>query len=113
MATVYGPWVTNEYNFRAILDYSTKSAEDRVYAYLTGRSQSVQTTINYGKSVLEYTEDGSNFYNMANVYPSSLGYGQTVTTPVPKTGGRACTVATAQSTSSTGSALRVPRALTT
>lgn len=78
MATVYGPWVTNEYNFRAILDYSTSVAADKVYVYLTGRSQSSQATINYGKSVLEYTEDGSNFYNMANVYPSSLGYGQTV-----------------------------------
>ena len=79
MATVYGPWVTNEYNFRAILDYSTSQAADKVYVYLTGRSQSAQTTINYGKSVLEYTEDGSNFTNMANVYPSALGYGQTVT----------------------------------
>lgn len=79
MATVYGPWVTNEYNFRAILDYSTSTAADKVYVYLTGRSQSAQTTINYGKSVLEYTEDGSNFSSMANVYPSKLGYGQTVT----------------------------------
>lgn len=79
MATVYGPWVTSEYNFRAILDYSTSTAADRVYVYLTGRSQSGQAVINYGKSILEYTEDGSNFYNMANVYPSSLGYGQTVT----------------------------------
>lgn len=79
MATVYGPWVTNEYNFRAILDYSTSTAADRVYVYLTGRSQSGQATINYGKSVIEYTEDGSNFYNMSNVYPSALGYGQTVT----------------------------------
>lgn len=79
MATVYGPWVTNEYNFRAILDYSTSTAADKVYVYLTGRSQSAQATINYGKSVLEYTEDGSNFSNMANVYPSKLGYGQTVT----------------------------------
>lgn len=79
MATVYGPWVTNEYNFRAILDYSTSTAADRVYVYLTGRSQSGQAVINYGKSVLEYTEDGSNFSNMANVYPSALGYGQTVT----------------------------------
>lgn len=79
MATVYGPWVTSEYNFRAILDYSTDTAADKVYVYLTGRSQSGQAAINYGKSVIEYTEDGSNFYNMANVYPSSLGYGQTVT----------------------------------
>lgn len=79
MATVYGPWVTNEYNFRAILDYSTSTAADKVYVYLTGRSQSGQATINYGKSVIEYTEDGSNFSNMANVYPSALGYGQTVT----------------------------------
>lgn len=79
MATVYGPWVTNEYNFRAILDYSTSQVADKVYVYLTGRSQSSQATINYGKSVLEYTEDGSNFSNMANVYPSKLGYGQTVT----------------------------------
>lgn len=79
MATVYGPWVTSEYNFRAILDYSTSTAADRVYVYLTGRSQSGQAVINYGKSILEYTEDGSNFYNMANVYPSALGYGQTVT----------------------------------
>lgn len=79
MATVYGPWVTSEYNFRAILDYSTSTAADKVHVYLTGRSQSGQAVINYGKSVLEYTEDGSNFYNMANVYPSSLGYGQTVT----------------------------------
>nr|DAF04098.1 MAG TPA: FN3 [Caudoviricetes sp.] len=78
MATVYGPWVTNEYNFRAILDYSTSVAADKVYVYLTGRSQSGQAVINYGKSVLEYTEDGSNFTNMANVYPSALGYGQTV-----------------------------------
>lgn len=79
MATVYGPWVTNEYNFRAILDYSTSVAADKVYVYLTGRSQSGQAVINYGKSVLEYTEDGSNFSSMANVYPSALGYGQTVT----------------------------------
>lgn len=79
MATVYGPWVTNEYNFRAILDYSTSTAADKVYVYLTGRSQSGQAVINYGKSILEYTEDGSNFTNMANVYPSSLGYGQTAT----------------------------------
>ena len=79
MATVYGPWVTNEYNFRAILDYSTSTAADKVYVSMTGRSQSGQAVINYGKSVLEYTEDGSNFYNMANVYPSALGYGQTVT----------------------------------
>ena len=79
MATVFGPWVTSEYNFRAILDYSTSTAADKVYVYLTGRSQSAQTTINYGKSVLEYTEDGSNFSSMANVYPSKLGYGQTVT----------------------------------
>lgn len=79
MATVYGPWVTNEYNFRAILDYSTDTQADRVNVYMTGRSQSGQAVINYGKSVLEYTEDGSNFYNMANVYPSKLGYGQTVT----------------------------------
>ena len=79
MATVYGPWVTNEYNFRAILDYSTSVAADKVYVYLTGRSQSGQAVINYGKSVLEYTEDGSNFSNMANVYPSALGYGQTAT----------------------------------
>lgn len=78
MATVYGPWVTNEYNFRAILDYSTSQAADKVYVYLTGRSQSGQAVINYGKSVLEYTEDGSNFTNMADVYPSALGYGQTV-----------------------------------
>lgn len=79
MATVYGPWVTNEYNFRAILDYSTDTQADRVNVYLTGRSQSGQAVINYGKSVLEYTEDGSNFTNLANVYPSKLGYGQTVT----------------------------------
>lgn len=79
MATVYGPWVTNEYNFRAILDYSTETKADRVNVWLTGRSQSGQAVINYGKSVLEYTEDGSNFTNMANVYPSELGYGQTVT----------------------------------
>lgn len=79
MATVYGPWVTNEYNFRAILDYSTETKADRVDVWLTGRSQSGQAVINYGKSVLEYTEDGSNFTNLANVYPSSLGYGQTVT----------------------------------
>lgn len=79
MSTVYGPWVTNEYNFRAILDYSTSTAADKVYVYLTGRSQSGQAVINYGKSVLEHTEDGSNFTNMADVYPSSLGYGQTAT----------------------------------
>lgn len=79
MATVYGPWVINEYNFRAILDYSTDTQADRVNVYLTGRSQSGQAVINYGKSVLEYTEDGSNFTNLANVYPSKLGYGQTVT----------------------------------
>ena len=79
MATVYGPWVTNEYNFRAILDYSAETKADRVNVWLTGRSQSGQAVINYGKSVLEYTEDGSNFTNMANVYPSALGYGQTVT----------------------------------
>lgn len=79
MATVYGPWVINEFNFRAILDYSTDTQADRVNVYLTGRSQSGQAVINYGKSVLEYTEDGSNFTNLANVYPSKLGYGQTVT----------------------------------
>lgn len=79
MATVYGPWVINEFNFRAILDYSTDTQADRVNVYLTGRSQSGQAVINYGKSVLEYTEDGSNFTNIANVYPSKLGYGQTVT----------------------------------
>ena len=79
MATVYGPWVINEYNFRAILDYSTDTQADRVNVYLTGRSQSGQAVINYGKSVLEYTEDGSNFTNLANVYPSKLGYGQTAT----------------------------------
>lgn len=79
MATVYGPWVINEYNFRAILDYSTSTQADRVNVSLVGRSQSGQAVINYGKSVLEYTEDGSNFTNMANVYPSKLGYGQTVT----------------------------------
>ena len=79
MATIYGPWVINEYNFRAILDYSTETKADRVNVSLTGRSQSGQAVINYGKSVLEYTEDGSNFTNMANVYPSKLGYGQTVT----------------------------------
>lgn len=79
MATVYGPWVINEFNFRAILDYSTDTQADRVNVYLIGRSQSGQAVINYGKSILEYTEDGSNFYNMANVYPSKLGYGQTVT----------------------------------
>lgn len=79
MATVYGPWVINEFNFRAILDYSTDTQSDRVNVYLTGRSQSGQAVINYGKSILEYTEDGSNFYNLANVYPSKLGYGQTVT----------------------------------
>ena len=79
MATVYGPWVINEFNFRAILDYSTDTQADRVNVYLTGRSQSGQAVINYGKSVLEWTEDGSNFTNLANVYPSKLGYGQTVT----------------------------------
>lgn len=79
MATVYGPWVINEYNFRAILDYSTDMQADRVNVYLTGRSQSGQAVINYGKSVLEWTEDGSNFTNLANVYPSKLGYGQTAT----------------------------------
>lgn len=79
MATVYGPWVINEFNFRAILDYSTDTQADRVNVYLTGRSQSGQAVINYGKSVLEYTEDGSNFTNLANVYPSKLGYGQTAT----------------------------------
>lgn len=79
MATVYGPWVINEFNFRSILDYSTDTQADRVNVYLTGRSQSGQAVINYGKSVLEYTEDGSNFTNLANVYPSKLGYGQTVT----------------------------------
>lgn len=79
MATVYGPWVINEFNFRAILDYSTDTQSDRVNVYLTGRSQSGQAVINYGKSILEYTEDGSNFTNLANVYPSKLGYGQTVT----------------------------------
>ena len=79
MATVYGPWVINEYNFRAILDYSTDTQADRVNVSLTGRSQSGQAVINYGKSVLEWTEDGSNFTNLANVYPSKLGYGQTVT----------------------------------
>ena len=79
MATVYGPWVINEYNFRSILDYSTDTQADRVNVYLTGRSQSGQAVINYGKSVLEWTEDGSNFTNLANVYPSKLGYGQTVT----------------------------------
>lgn len=79
MATVYGPWVINEFNFRSILDYSTDTKADRVNVYLTGRSQSGQAVINYGKSVLEWTEDGSNFTNLANVYPSKLGYGQTVT----------------------------------
>lgn len=79
MATVYGPWVINEFNFRAILDYSTDTQADMVSVYLTGRSQSGQAVINYGKSVLEWTEDGSNFTNLANVYPSKLGYGQTVT----------------------------------
>ena len=79
MATVYGPWVINEFNFRSILDYSTETNADGVKVWLTGRSQSGQAVINYGKSVLEYTEDGSNFTNLANVYPSKLGYGQTVT----------------------------------
>lgn len=79
MATVYGAWVIDEFNFRAILDYSTDTQADRVNVYLTGRSQSGEAVINYGKSVLEYTKDGSNFTNLANVYPSKLGYGQTVT----------------------------------
>lgn len=79
MSEVWGPWVKNAYNFRAGLRYSTDTQPDRVNVSLVGLSQSAQSTINYGKSVLEYTEDGSTFHNLANVYPSVLGYGQTVT----------------------------------
>lgn len=78
MADVWSPWVKNEYNFRCMLRYSTSTSADRVTASLEGWSQSAQTTINYGKSVLEWTEDGSNFTNMADVYPSALSRGATV-----------------------------------
>lgn len=77
MADVWSPWVKNEYNFRCMLRYSTSTEADRVSVSLEGWSQSAQTTINYGKSVLEWNENGGAFTNLANVYPSALSYGAT------------------------------------
>lgn len=77
MADVWSPWVKNEFNFRCMLRYSTSTSADRVTASLEGWSQSAQTTISYGKSVLEWNEDGGAFTNLANVYPSALSYGAT------------------------------------
>lgn len=77
MADVWSPWVKNEFNFRCMLRYSTTTRADRVDVSLEGWSQSAQSTINYGKSVLECNEGGGAFTNLANVYPSALSYGAT------------------------------------
>lgn len=71
----WGAWVKNEWNFRAGLWYRTKVEADRVYVELQGLSKSTQATINYGKSVLEWSGDGTSFENLATVYPSVLPYG--------------------------------------
>lgn len=77
MADVWSPWVKNEFNFRCMLRYSTDTMADRVDVSLEGWSQSAQSTINYGKSVLECNEGGGAFTNLASVYPSVLSYGAT------------------------------------
>ena len=77
--TVWGDWVKNSWNFRAGIDARQTGSDDQhVYFAIDGYSQSTQTVINYGRSVLQWSEDGDpEWHDLANVYPSALGYGQT------------------------------------
>lgn len=77
--TVWGPWVKNEWNFRSGIDVTQTGVSDDHYTFaVDGYSQSTQSVINYGKSVIQWSEVGDpNWHDLGTVYPSELGYGAT------------------------------------
>lgn len=77
--TVWGSWVKNEWNFRSGINVTQTGVSDDHYTFaVDGYSQSTQSVINYGKSVIQRSEDGdANWHDLGTVYPSGLGYGAT------------------------------------
>lgn len=77
--TVWGSWVKNEWNFRSGINVTQTGVSDDRYTFaVDGYSQSTQSVINYGKSVIQWSEVGDpNWHDLGTVYPSALGYGAT------------------------------------
>lgn len=77
--TVWGSWVKNEWNFRSGINVTQTGVSDDHYTFaVDGYSQSTQSVINYGKSVLQWSESGDpSWHDLGTVYPSGLGYGAT------------------------------------
>lgn len=77
--TVWGDWVKNEWNFRSGINVTQTGVSDDHYTFaVDGYSQSTQSVINYGKSVLQWSESGDpDWHDLGTVYPSGLAYGET------------------------------------